>query len=441
MSELFKMLRCLVLFRFSSVGLTIAFVNLAAIAQNLPSALPTGGAVVAGSASIAQSNSAMQVNQSSRRAIINWSSYNVGKNASVTYNQPDAQSSTLNRVTGSGASLIDGAVQANGQVVIVNPNGVAFGKGAEVNAAAIVASTLDTNDKDFMEGKSRFSGESQASVVNHGKLKTNELNGYIAMLGQEVRNQGVILAQASQGNAVALAAGQSVTLNFQNNQLMSVKVDAASYRALIENKRLVEAPGGIIIIAAGSAANLMGSVVQNKGRISTASMVRNGGSIEIVAGVVSNKGSINASSLAANGNGGVINVQAQRVELANKSDIKADAAQSGNGGSITIHSTESTQIAGQLSAKGGVVSGDGGSIQTTSQGSVQIDAADLIALSDEQMHMTYKARMPDGSIIQGRTDPQGLTTRLTSPHAGIVKVLLGDDDWAMHIDSDEPIGN
>ena len=73
--------------------------------------------------------------------------------------------------------------------------------------------------------------------------------------------------------------------------------------------------------------------------------------------------------------------------------------------------------------------------------SVQIDAADLIALSDEQMHMTYKARMPDGSIIQGRTDPQGLPTRLTSPHAGIVKVLLGDDDWAMHIDSDEPIGN
>lgn len=73
--------------------------------------------------------------------------------------------------------------------------------------------------------------------------------------------------------------------------------------------------------------------------------------------------------------------------------------------------------------------------------SVQIDAADLVALSDEQMHLTYKARMPDGSIIQGRTDPQGLTTRLTSPHAGIVKVLLGDDDWAMHIDCDEPIGN
>jgi filamentous hemagglutinin family protein len=102
-------------------------------AQNNSRALPTGGNVVAGNATITQSNLKVNINQTSQRAVVTWDQFNVGKDASVNFNQPNTSAVTLNRVTGASASVIDGAVRANGQVILVNPNGVTFGKGAQVD--------------------------------------------------------------------------------------------------------------------------------------------------------------------------------------------------------------------------------------------------------------------------------------------------------------------
>jgi filamentous hemagglutinin family protein len=104
---------------------------------------PGGGKVVAGTAVITQSGLQTQVNQASQRAVVNWDSFNVGKDATVTFNQPNSSAVTLNRVTGSSPSVIDGAIKANGQVVLVNPNGITFGRGAQVDAAGVVASTMN----------------------------------------------------------------------------------------------------------------------------------------------------------------------------------------------------------------------------------------------------------------------------------------------------------
>lgn len=73
--------------------------------------------------------------------------------------------------------------------------------------------------------------------------------------------------------------------------------------------------------------------------------------------------------------------------------------------------------------------------------STQIDAADLAAQMDRSDYLSYTAVMPDGSHIRGYTDSNGLTGRMNSKEAGILRMLLGDDDWAVHIDTDEPIGN
>ena len=94
-------------------------------------ALPTGGQVAAGQATISQSGNTLNVNQSSQRAVINWNTFNVGANSTVNFNQPNASSSTLNRINGASQSMINGAVNSNGQVIFINPNGVIFGKGAE----------------------------------------------------------------------------------------------------------------------------------------------------------------------------------------------------------------------------------------------------------------------------------------------------------------------
>ena len=118
-------------------------------AQNNSRALPTGGNVVAGNATITQSNLKVNINQTSQRAVVTWDQFNVGKDASVNFNQPNSSAVTLNRVTGGSESVIDGAVRANGQVILVNPNGVTFGKGAQVDAAGLVASTLDISNKNL----------------------------------------------------------------------------------------------------------------------------------------------------------------------------------------------------------------------------------------------------------------------------------------------------
>ena len=137
--------------RLISTALAVLCIANFSYAQNNPRALPSGGKVVAGSAVITQSGLQTNVNQSSQRAVVNWDSFNVGKDASVNFNQPNASAVTLNRVTGGSASVIDGAIRANGQVILVNPNGVTFGRGAEINAAGVVASTMNISDKDFMD--------------------------------------------------------------------------------------------------------------------------------------------------------------------------------------------------------------------------------------------------------------------------------------------------
>ena len=88
---------------------------------------PQGGAVVRGKATIEQ-DKGLTVNQQSKRAVIDWSSFSIGADESVTFVQPSPKAVVLNRVTGSDRSDILGRLTANGQVLLVNPNGINFGR-------------------------------------------------------------------------------------------------------------------------------------------------------------------------------------------------------------------------------------------------------------------------------------------------------------------------
>ena len=143
-------------------------------------ALPTGGQVAAGAASITQSASRMDITQSTQKAILNWQSFNIGADAQVNFAQPNASAVALNRVLSSDPSAIYGKLNANGQVFLLNPSGVLFGAGARVDVGGLVASTMKLDDADFMAGNYKFSGGS-GSVINQGQLKA-ALGGYIALL-------------------------------------------------------------------------------------------------------------------------------------------------------------------------------------------------------------------------------------------------------------------
>jgi filamentous hemagglutinin family protein len=214
----------------------VSLILLSFVFQPLAYAAPTGGQVVSGSSAIYQNGSVTDINQSSQKTAINWQSFSINPSETVNFNQPNTSAIALNRVIGNEKSLIQGALNANGKVFLVNSNGVMFTKGAKVNVGGLVASTLDITDEDFNKGNYVFQGNGQGNgqVINMGKIKAAD-GGYVALLGDQVRNEGVIVA--SKGT-VSLNGAKKATLNFNGDSLVDVSIDEGTLNALVESKRL-----------------------------------------------------------------------------------------------------------------------------------------------------------------------------------------------------------
>src|SRR6476659_3535769 len=169
----------------------------------LPAPSVRSASVAAGSASVLAPNATSTlVVQSSRKAIINWQSFSVGSGATVTFQQPDSGAITLNRVTGAGASAIDGNLFANGQVWLINGNGILFGQGSRIDIGGLIATTSDIRDSDFLSGNYDFgiaSNNRNAAVINKGSIKTAP-GGSAILSAARVANEGVI--EASFGHVV-----------------------------------------------------------------------------------------------------------------------------------------------------------------------------------------------------------------------------------------------
>src|SRR3989304_8687273 len=123
-----------------------------ALLMPLAQAEPTGGQISTGAGTIAQAGATTTITQNTQNLAINWQSFSIGSNEAVRFNQPNASSIALNRVLGQDPSSILGSLSANGQVFVLNPNGVLFGTGSQVNVGGLVASTLSLSHADFMRG-------------------------------------------------------------------------------------------------------------------------------------------------------------------------------------------------------------------------------------------------------------------------------------------------
>ncbi|MCP1645698.1 filamentous hemagglutinin family protein [Pseudomonas citronellolis] len=365
--------------------------------------LPTGGSIVAGAGSISQSGAQMTIQQNSNRLVTNWNSFDVGADARVQFQQPGRDSVALNRVVGGGnASQILGKLDANGQVWLLNPNGVVIGQGAQVNVGGLVASSLNISDADFMAGKTRLGGGSGAgAVVNQGSIKTAD-GGVVALIGPQVRNSGSI--ETPSGSSV-LAAGEQVSLDFTGDGLVSVNVDRGVLDALVRNDGRISADGGSVVLSARSADAAISSVVNNSGVIEAHGLVARNGRILLDgdgdSGLTQVAGTLDASSsqgaggsLVVTGNrvelaqgarldasgssaGGNIKVgggwqgqdasvrNAQQVSVASGAELRADATVQGDGGQVVTWSDGDNSFAGSISVRGGAQGGDGGKAEVS----------------------------------------------------------------------------
>lgn len=155
--------------------------------------LPDGVDVVAGSCDIAYTGTTMTIAQNSRRMTANWQSFSIGQGCSVNFIQPDRNAAVFIRVTGTEASVIQGALTANGKVFLLNQNGVLFSATARVAASSIVASNLDTGGEAFGLGNRGSPRVGQRAIVNQGSI-TAPNGGTIALIAEEVRNEGRLVA-------------------------------------------------------------------------------------------------------------------------------------------------------------------------------------------------------------------------------------------------------
>ena len=242
-------------------------------------AAPSGGIVTSGSATINQSGKVTNINQSTQKASINWQKFNVAIDETVNFNQPNVNSITLNRVVGNERSVINGALNANGQVWILNSNGVLFGKNASINTAGLLATTKELSDQDFQAGNYTFKGNSTASVINLGEIDISE-SGYATLLANSVSNEGVIKAVKGK---VHLVGANEVTINLNGNSIVDLTVNKGVLDALVENKGAVYADGGEIYITTNAVDELLKGVVNNEGVIEANSFESVTGYVELFA--------------------------------------------------------------------------------------------------------------------------------------------------------------
>ena len=327
--------------------LVLTALSLAAAAAQ---AGPTGGQVVSGNGQISNSGSTTTITQSSQNLSLNWQSFNIAPQETVTFQQPSAAAVAVNHIFDTNGSQILGHLNANGQVYLINPNGILFGKGSVVNVGGLVASTLNPDDSTPGSTTRSFSGTGAGSVSNEGTI-TAAPGGYVVLMGNRVSNTGTIVAQMG---SVGLGAGSAVTLTFNNDNLVSIQVDRSTLNSLAANGGLIQADGGRVVMTAGARDALLASAVNNTGVIEAQTVEDHEGAITLLAGMSAgqvNVGGTLDASAPNGGNGGAIETSAARVTVASNARITTAAA-SGLVGSWLVDPQDFT-----VAASGGDITG------------------------------------------------------------------------------------
>ena len=332
-----------------------------------PNAVPTGGQVTAGQVSITQSGTQTQITQGSNRAVVDWQRFDVGRNSSVNFTQPSAQSWTLNRVNTPDPSLIAGQITANGGVAIVNQSGVVFSQGSQVNVGSLIASTANITNQNFMAGRMVFDGKPRegARVENHGSITVAD-RGLAALVGPGASNSGTIRARL--GTAI-VAGAETFRLDLAGDGMLSLEVTdsvrrtASGGAALVTNSGVIEAQGGQVILSAHAASGLVESVVRNTGRVAgrNVTVTGQGGNVEIAAGSVTARG-------------GSVSITAPDATVVVGPQARVSASSRQGGGQVQLGgaSTSAVRVEGRVSARGTGEGAVGGRVAVQARDSVTL---------------------------------------------------------------------
>lgn len=366
--------------------------------------LPTGLEVVSGEGHMNNSSSQATI-YASDRAILNFKTFNVDTHEKVVFRQPSTTATALARVSDAKSEIL-GILNTNGNLFLVNPQGIYFGPESSINAGSFIASTLEILDEDFLSKKLTFlnHGNSQ-EIVNLGKMRVNDL---AVLLSPKITNEGNIFA--TRGN-IYLGSGEKAVLTFDQEGLIGFAVEGEQKEGLIENKGKIYAPQGTVELSLKVVRKTIQAVINDgDARIAT-EMIESNGVVQLVSKseIKANKIHIDADGkqtisgfvvapsvhilgdhitlyggivFASGSSGGEVLIggdfgqgkvrEACSFFMNDHASIYADSQGRGSGGKICIWSKGVTTFNGNLYARGGALEGDGGLVQTVGKAQLKI---------------------------------------------------------------------
>ncbi|PVX36125.1 filamentous haemagglutinin family protein [Janthinobacterium sp. 78] len=223
---------------------------------------------------VANGKTAVVVQQTADKAILNWETFNVGKDTTLTFQQ-QKDWAVLNRVNDPQArpSQIQGQIKADGTLLLVNRNGIVFTGTSQVDTRSLVAAAARIGDAQFKKdgiyspgtaGATTFTDaagkvqvQAGARIASNAPKGSTEGGGYVMLLGKEVHNAGEI--NTPKGQAL-LAAGDNFSIKkgvgTDGNPLSSTRGSevtpqfaAASTAGKVVNTGLIQAREGDITLA------------------------------------------------------------------------------------------------------------------------------------------------------------------------------------------------
>ena len=362
---------------------------------------PTGFQLVQGDAQSPRiDGNGQMVIESGKHAIIHWDSFSIDQQEAVRFLQQDAKSAVLNRVTGLSQSSIDGLLFSNGQVFLINPNGVLIGPNGKIVTSGFLGSTLDLLNEDFLKGAElSFRGNSDRAIVNLGTIEATDWN--VFLLAGKIQNQGSVIAK--QGT-VGFGVGSEILLQPKGQNRIFIKCgleNALDSEVLLDQSGLIEAmnvelqsetrPYAKAIRVLGTVNSY--SVQEDGGRVY---LLADGGENEIQGTILAKSGSkggqiyllgkdvnicadatIDASGESGGGeiliggdfggkNPAILN--AENTFLSQNAQVLAKATQDGDGGNVSFWGNQRLDVYGEINTEAGPLGGNGGELEISSSG-------------------------------------------------------------------------
>lgn len=366
---------------------------------NLAHANPVGPQIINGKVIFNQDGKVYTITNTPG-AIINWQDFFINAGETTRFIQESANSTVLNRIIGQNPTQILGTLQSNGRVFLINPNGILFGKGAQVDVNGLTVSSLGMTDADFKAGKLNFNAGTVAGKISNQGAITTPSGGQVYLIAPDVENSGIITSPKGE---VLLAAGRSVKLVDSANPDVHVVVSATADQAVnlgqvIAQGGKVGIYGGLIsqrgLVSANSAVvgengkiyfKASGDTILDAGSTTTATGKGKGGDVLVLGQRVALAGNAQVNASGDTGGGQVLVggdyhgdnpsvTNAKRAFVSSDARISADALKTGDGGKVIVWSDEVTRVNGSISAQGGALGGNGGFVETSGKQNLDFHA-------------------------------------------------------------------